>query len=125
MKKITSFEEACTALSISPALPDFSMIPERDQKAMLAHYKLVIIARAMNDGWEPNWNDFSEWKYFPWFEVKASKSKPSGSGFSYSRYGHSNTRTNVGSRLCFKTSDLALQAGEQFEDLYKEYFLLS
>lgn len=28
----------------------------------------------------------------------------------------------VGSRLCFKSSELATYAGEQFEHLYNEYF---
>jgi hypothetical protein len=122
---IKTFEDACAALQLSPtALPDFSMMPEKHQKALLAHAKLIIVAEALNAGWQPNWNDTDEYKYVPWFEIDASEDKPSGFGFSgsYCDFWYSGAR--VGSRLCFRTRDLALYAGKQFEELYKDYFLI-
>jgi len=126
MSKIKTFEEACGALGIDPTKPlvDASGMPEKHRKAIEAHSKLVVIAQALNEGWEPNWNDEDEYKYFPWFEVEATEEKPSGVGFSYSRYGHSCAVTSVGSRLCYRTRELALYAGETFADLYKEYLLI-
>lgn len=125
MPKIKTFEDACTALGIDASkLPDVSMLPSEHQDAITAHYKLVIIAQALNEGWKPNWNDSNEYKYYPWFNVKASKNNPSGSGFSYDDYGRWNTGTLVGSRLCFKSSELAEYAGKTFKKLYEQYFLL-
>lgn len=120
MKKIKTFADACKALKIKTKLPDVSALPKKHQKAIIAHYKLVIIAQALNNGWEPNWNDWNEYKYYPWFEIKKGTS---GFGFSGTHCAYWRTGTAVGSRLCFKTRDLALYAGKQFEKLYKEYFL--
>ena len=120
---IKSFEDACVSLGIQPAVPDFSNTPEQHRKAFEAHYKLVIIAEALNQGWQPNWSDPHQLKYYPWFEVKANEDNPAGFGFWYTDYDCDLTRTAVGSRLCFKSSELALYAGKQFEDLSKEYFL--
>ncbi len=123
--EITSFEEACKALNISDTdLPTLHHIPEKHQHALLAHYKLVIIAEALNEGWQPDWNNDDQWKYYPWFIVNASEEKPSGFGLSYHVYGRWDSCTCVGARLCFKSSDLAKYAGKQFKNLYEEYFLL-
>lgn len=121
---IKSFEDACKALSIEPALPGVSWLPEKHQKAIIAHYKLVIIAQALNEGWEPDWSNWSQYKYYPWMEIKATKKNPAGSGFSGYDFDYSSTITAVGSRLCFKSRDLAMYAGKQFEDLYADYWLL-
>src|SRR4051812_4470554 len=100
MNKIKTFEDACQALGIDPTkLPDVSALPADQQEAIIAHYKLVIIAQALNEGWKPNWNDNSEWKYYPWFEVKASKNKPSGSGLSCHDFVYWAAHASVGARL--------------------------
>ncbi len=125
-KTVKTYEEACEKLGLKPmALPEVSVVPSKHQKALIAHFKLIIIAEALNDGWQPNWNDSDEYKYFPWFEIKADDKRPGGFGFSYTYYDHWHTDTTVGSRLCFRTRELATYAGKQFADLYKEYFLIS
>jgi hypothetical protein len=121
---IKTFEDACAALKISTYLPDFSTSPEHHQKALIAHYKLVIINEALNEGWKPNWGDWNESKYFPWFDFQRGSDKSSGFGFSYFVWTYSLTGTDVGARLCFKSAELAKYAGKQFEELYKDYFLL-
>jgi hypothetical protein len=123
-KPIKTFEEACEALGVSTAVPDVSALPQKHQKAVIAHYQLVIIAEALNEGWQPNWNDGDEWKYYPWFEVKADQANTAGSGLSYGGCGYATSSTYFGSRLCFKSRDLAKYAGQAFTELYKDYFLL-
>ncbi|KFC59836.1 hypothetical protein [Flavobacterium gilvum] len=86
---------------------------------MIAHAKLVIIAKAINGDWVPNWNDWDQYKYYPWFEMGS----PSGGGFSFADYVGWGAHSGVGSRLCFETRDQAKYAGKQFEDLYKTYFV--
>lgn len=124
MATIKTFEEACKALGISKALPSTKLLSEKHRLAINAHYQLVIIAEALNEGWKPNWNDQSEYKWFPWFTVKASKNKPSGSGLSF--YGAVNWSSNagVGSRLCYKSREIAEYAGTHFKELYEQSYLL-
>lgn len=124
MSKITSFEEACKALNIEPTVPDFSAVPETDRKSFEAYYKLVIIAKALNEGWKPNWNDSDECKYYPWFDVDATAEQTSGVGLSYNVSSYDYSHSFVGSRLMFKTAELAKYAGKQFNELYADYFLL-
>jgi hypothetical protein len=82
---------------------------------------LVIIAKAINGDWVPDWTDSSQWKYYPWFEMGSS----SGVGFSYHDYVAWRTYSTVGSRLCFKSSDLAKHAGQLFEqEIYKPLFTI-
>lgn len=123
--QIKTFDDACKALNLQPAaLPDVSMLPEKHQKAIIAHCKLVIVAEALNEGWQPNWNDSKEYKYYPWFDVEADEKRLSGFGLSYDGYDVWYTGTDVGSRLCFKSREVAKYAGEQFKELYAEYFLI-
>lgn len=122
--KIKSFEEACKALNIPESLPEVSNLPEKHQKALVANYKLIIICQALNEGWEPNWNDHDERKYYPWFDVEANKENPSGVGLSYYGCCISFSGSYVSSRLCVKTYELAEYLGKTFTELYKEYFLL-
>lgn len=124
-KTIKSFENACEKLNLDPkALPDVSMIPEELRKAIINGYKLMIIYKAINDGWTPNWNDSSEWKYYPWFWVEASAARSSGFSFSRSHCHCTRTNASVGSRLCTDSSEKALYIAKTFQDEYKEYFLI-
>jgi len=125
-QKIKTFEAACKALKLDAVkvLPDFSAFPKHHQDAMIAHTKLIIITEALNkvnndnNTWKPNWSDSSEWKYYPWFDLS------SGSGLSYYVCDNRGSGSAVGSRLCFKSRELAEYAGKQFLKLYETYFLL-
>lgn len=120
-----SFEDACEALGLDATkLPDVSMLPEKHQKATIAHYKLVIIAEALNEGWTPDWGNSREYKYYPYFRVVKKEGSGSGFGLAYFVYDYWSTCTVVGSRLCFKNSDLAEYAANQFKELYEESYLI-
>lgn len=116
--RIKTFEDACVELFIEPeeVLIDLQGSASADE---VAYRKLKVIAAALNEGWSPDWKDSSEYKYYPWFEYSRSAS-----GFvcSYSYY--ANADASIGSRLCFKSSDLAKYAGTQFIDIYNKYFLI-
>jgi hypothetical protein len=118
---IKSFEYACKHLGLNPTdLPDVSTIPEEFRKAIIAGFKLMIIYKAINNGWKPDWSNYRQGKYYPWFEVLSS-----GFGFSHAHYFFDGTYAIVGSRLCTDTSEKALYIGKQFEVEYKDYFLFS
>ena len=125
MTNIKTFEQACEALGVDAnALPDFSMIPEGHKKAMLAHYKLVIIVEAVNEGWKPDWSNHDEPKYELWPDVVSDETKPSGFGLSYDGAADWRAGSYVGSRLCFKSRDLARHTFETFKELYEDYLLI-
>lgn len=116
--RVKTFEDACEVVGTIPenvkSLISYSGI-DTDMKASVAHMKLQIIARALNEGWKPDWTKSSEYKYHPWFNFS------SGSGLSFRGCGCRYSYSGVGSRLCFKSSELATYAGKQFTDLYKDF----
>lgn len=129
-KKIKTWEDACKIHNIDPKkLPKVSMLPEKFQKWLIATYKMGVITEAINtkeDGtiWIPNWNDNSQYKYTPWFGIKATKKKPSGVGFSDSDYDFWGAGTVVGSRLCFETRDQVSHVQKHFKSIFIEMFLI-
>ena len=76
--RVKSFEDACQVLGISTNVPEVKGLPRKHQKAIIANYKLIVIAEALNEGWKPNWQDSDEYKYYPWFDM----SNPAGVGCS-------------------------------------------
>lgn len=109
-----------------------------DNKDIIAYMKLRIITAAINQGWTPDWKNENEYKYYPWFclytedeykeldeeakerccrVVGRSGSNADASGglvCAYAYYASSDSYAYYGSRLAFKTRDLALYAGKQF-----------
>lgn len=119
-KDIKSFEDACNFLGYDAKnLPDVSHLPTEFAKPIIAYYKLVVIIKAINNGWTPDWSNSNQYKYYPWFYVLSS-----GSGFSDAHCLFTNADANVGSRLCVDSKDKAQYLAEQFEDLYEDYLLL-
>ena len=90
--------------------------------ALLALNKLFTIAQAWNkeDGFVPDFSDWNQDKWFPWFKYDKDAA-----GFvcSDTNYAPTSARAHVGSRLCFKSSARAAQFGKQFADLYNKVFL--
>lgn len=118
--EIKTFEDACNKLGILAITPDLSSFPDEYKESVYSHYKLMIIAAAINDGWKPDWSNDDQPKYYPWFDMSSSASG------SFSCYGSDvwYSVSGVGSRLCFETREKAKYAGEQFKDLYEAYFVI-
>ncbi len=89
---------------------------DKEVLASSAHMKLTLLAKILNQGWEPNWDNSNEYKWYPYFDMRA------GVGFSSADCGCWYPGTCVGSRLCFKSKELAMYAGTQFVELYKILF---
>lgn len=91
-------------------------------KALIAYNRLCTIAQAWNkaDGFEPDFSNTSQYKYFPWFVYDNGAA-----GFVFA--GAYNAATSApatfGSRLCFMTRERAEQFGKQFIDLWNDVFL--
>lgn len=119
--RVKSFEDACQVLGISTNVPEVKGLPRKHQKAIIANYKLIVIAEALNEGWKPNWQDSDEDKYYPWFDM----SNPAGVGCSFTYSAASDTSAGIGSRLCLKNRELAIYFGQTFTDLFNDSLLLN
>ena len=111
--------------SIDPIKDAEILIKEINPKhieALIALNKLFTIADAWNkaDGFVPDFSDWLQYKWFPWFKYNKETA-----GFVFSPTNHppSNATAYFGSRLCFKTRERAEQFGKQFAELYNKIFL--
>lgn len=141
MKRIKTFEDACNELGIdhNEWMQDKKELGlEAD---VIAYLKLRIIAAALNEGWQPQFTE-DEYRYFPWFclytqsEIdemsEEDKSRVvsrssyiayayGGVAYAYTSYDSSYTNSHIGSRLAFKTRELAEYAGRQFVEIWADY----
>ena len=76
---------------------------------------MVVIVEALNEGWKPDWDNYNEAKYYPWFEMS-----PSSFAFDVSTYDNEAALAGSGSRLKLKSRELAKYCGEQFKDIWKD-----
>jgi hypothetical protein len=113
--RVKTFEDACGVLGLDPGnvLPSGGYLA--NNIAVTAYAKLVIITRALNEGWKPDWSDAGESKYCPYFKYDNGSSRFVLSGCDY---------TLISALGChfFKNRDLASYAGQQFADLYDDFF---
>lgn len=139
---ITSFDSARKALGIKPN-EDFYVVKRKHSekvanledvarlvtdinpkhiKALIALNELFTIAQAWNkeDGFVPDFSDWEQDKWFPWFKYDKDAA---GFVFANAPYAPSGSFASFGSRLCFKSSARAEQFGKQFAHLYNKVFL--
>jgi hypothetical protein len=112
--RVKSFEDACGILGF--IVQTHRNMFEELQKDEIAYIKLKVITEALNEGWEPDWNNNNEYKYYPWWNMQ--------NGFSLSDVSYYYSYSFVSSRLCFKSRELAEYAAKQFLEIYKDYFTI-
>ena len=93
--EIKTFDDACRACETTEKEFNTKFENIGLPSDTLAYEKIKVIAKAINDGWLPDWSDSNQYKYYPWLSVLSS-----GSGFSSSDCGCTATDAGVGSRLC-------------------------
>ena len=146
-ERIKTFTDACNVLGDEHPLVTQYRLTAAAYKGdpmtedFIAYLKLRIIVAALNEGWEPKFTK-DEYRYFPWFyfytkeeydkldgEEKGRCVLRSGSN-TYSNYGFvlcnavndaSFSNTNYGSRLVFRTRELAAYAGRQFIEEWADF----
>jgi hypothetical protein len=120
-KTIKTYADACYKLGVSDKEPTLTNVLPEFRKAAVAAYKLMVVFKAINNGWEPNWGDSNEYKYYPWKQLKGASS---GVSFSDSYSYYSGSLSIVGSRLCTYSSEVSNYIAMQFESLYIDWFLI-
>ena len=108
--RVKTFEDACEVLGIESDHDSF----QEGTPDEIAYKKLKVIVAALNEGWKPNWDNSSETKWQPYFDMR-------GSELVYDRAFNWCTITAVGSRLCFHSRELGEYAGKQFQSIYNDY----
>ena len=111
--------------SIDPKKDAEILIKELNPKhieSLVALNRLFTIADAWNkeDGFVPDFSDWRQTKWFPWFKYNKDAA---GFVFVHTNYTPTYAATHLGSRICFKTRDRAEQFGKQFIELYNKVFL--
>lgn len=148
-ERIKTFEDAVNAIGEDhPLVAQYKAITnafkEDDNNLHLfAYTRIAIIAEALNEGWRPEYTE-NEYRYYPWFGLYTQEEYDemddddkeccrfvgrSGyyagalGGLVYaSAYGGSaHSNTVFGSRLAFKSRDLAIYCGKQFIDIWINY----
>lgn len=146
-ERIKTFEDACNALGDEHPLVTQYRLTAAAYKGdpmtedFIAYLKLRIIVAALNEGWEPKFEK-GEYRYFPWFYLYTKEQYDelddeekwrcvlrsgyytfSGSGFvsCNAYYDASLSSTSYGSRLTFRSRELAAYAGRQFIEEWADF----
>lgn len=147
--KVKTFEDAVAILGDEhPLVAQFRVIESSFKEAdnnlhLFAYARLVIIAEALNKGWKPKF-DGDEYRYYPWFNIYSKEEYENLDedemkncrvvGRSYYDasanggivYANADSTTSYsyrssGSRLAFKTMELAEYCGKQFIDIWEKF----
>lgn len=157
-ERIKTFDDALEALDAEHPLVknylQWSDYMEDNDANLRAFLKLRIIAAALNEGWEPQFDE-DELRWYPWFvlysadelaeksdEWKAARTivpldnyrvvgrsynvayANGGLVCAFAYRASSSSFTNSGSRLAFKTEALANYAARQFAELWADFYLI-
>ena len=149
-ERVKTFEDACKELGEDHKLvQQFKAIQEAiaEDKEATAYFKLGIITAALNDGWEPDFTNDDEYRYYPYLCIwtkeeledkdeawKDEHNLQLGVGGGGSNFGADCGLASAGSddawslafatvsaRLAHKTEELAIYSGKQFTELWTNY----
>ena len=143
--RVKTFEDAVMELgNDNQAVIDYYAIADKTcTPDILAFGKLRVITETLNEGWRPQLTE-DEYRYFPYFYLYTEEEwkqlsddeqasgrvlgRPSYSGnvyggvaFAIARYASSYSSSSVGSRLAFKSRELAEYCGKQFIDIWFDF----
>lgn len=148
-ERIKTFEDAVNAIGEDhPIVAQYKTINSAFKEAdnnlhLFAYTRLAIIAEALNEGWRPEYTE-DEYRYYPWFGLytqeeyddmddedkercrfvgRSSDSAYALGGlvYAYAHYGSADSHTHIGSRLAFKSRELAIYCGKQFIEIWINY----
>lgn len=148
-ERIKTFEDAVNAIGEDhPLVAQYKTINSAFKEAdnnlhLFAYTRLAIIAEALNEGWRPEYTE-DEYRYYPWlglytqeeyddmddedkercrFVGRSSSYASAGGGLvcADAYYGSADSGTGIGSRLAFKSRELAIYCGKQFIEIWINY----
>lgn len=150
-ERVKTFEDAVSELGNEHSLVKvyqsikYGYCSEFVGKDLLAYIKLSIICEVLNEGWHPQFS-LDEYRWYPYYKLltndeieemseeeknrvvgRAGNGAFAGGGlvFSYASNVSSFSNTVYGSRLAFKSEELAEYAGKTFIDIYKDFVMFT
>lgn len=149
--RVKTFEDACRELGNEHPLVLQYKLYEEQMKGnfstmddLTSYLKLRIVTAALNEGWEPQFLP-DEYRWYPWFNLytqeeidrmsedekeevglllwggDACGGSPCGLACASSNAAWSHSSASFGSRLAFKSQELAEYAGKQFIKIYADF----
>ena len=136
-ERIKTFADACHALGDEhPFVTQYCLTVgaykgDPMTEDLITYLKLRIIVGALNEGWEPKFTE-DEYRYFPLFSIYTKEQYDAldddikcrvvyRGSYAYATTSASNSSAYVGSRLVFRTDELAAYAGRQFIDEWADF----
>lgn len=145
-ERIKTFDDALAALPAEhPMVRNWTAMRGLEDKFspnLAAYAKLCIIVAALNEDWELHWGSDQVY-YYPWFYIyskaevetmmqdrkdklvllggSALNGSHCGLGYVHWDDAGSLADANVGSRLAFRSSELAKYCAEQFIEIWAQY----
>lgn len=148
-ERIKTFEDAVKAIGEDhPLVAQFKAInnalkEEDNNLHLFAYTRLAIIAEALNEGWRPEYTE-DEYRYYPWFGLYTQEEyddmddddkercrfvgRSAYNAYAFGGlvcadavYGSAYSNTYIGSRLAFKSRELAIYCGKQFIEIWINY----
>lgn len=147
-ERIKTFDDACDALGDEhPFVTQYRLSAgaykgDPQVEDFIAYLQLRIICAALNEGWEPQFTE-DEYRYYPYFYLYtqeeidrmdeddkeqllyvggyANNGALCGLSSAYSNGAFSCSSTSIGTRLAFKTRELAKYAGTQFAEIWSAF----
>lgn len=145
--RVQTFEDAVRELGDEhPAVRTYNSFKygySAKEPDVMAYLKLRIITAALNEGWEPQFTE-DERRWYCWYNLISKEDLDSmseeekkerrvvgrahfnayacgGLVYSFAYFVSSGSNTYDGSRLAFKSEELAEYAGKQFIEIYADY----
>lgn len=149
--RVKTFEDACRELGNDhPLVIQYKLYNEQMKgnfdymEDLTSYFKLRIITAALNEGWEPQFTK-DEYRWYPWYNLytqeeidrmdedekkevglllwggSAADGSPCGLAYATSNRAWSVSFSTFGSRLAFKSEELATYAGKQFIKIYANF----
>lgn len=148
-ERIKTFEDAVNAIGEDhPLVAQYKTINSAFKEAdnnlhLFAYTRLAIIAEALNEGWRPEYTE-DEYRYYPWFGLYTQEEYDDmddedkeccrfvgrsyynavaygGLVFADASHGSASSVASIGSRLVFKSRELAIYCGKQFIEIWINY----
>lgn len=143
--RVKTFEDAVKVLgNDNQAVIDYYAVADKTcTEDILAMCQLRVIAEALNEGWRPKF-DGDECRFYPWFYIYTKKeyeeldedekkecrvvgrsghnaNAGGGVAFAGAYVASSFSNAGSGSRLAFKTRELAEYCGKQFIEIWEKW----
>jgi hypothetical protein len=121
LKKIKTYEDICKLDGVHPinSLP-YPNPQTRQEKWVNAVVKIERIIRVINNGWEADFSNSRQPKWYIWWRYDKESS---GFVFDYSDASCAYTASHVGARFCYETREQCEHVARHFTKEFNEFLL--